>query len=98
MIYVTVVLNSDDQFSNLFHHVRLRINAQTASNMMVIASGSFIHNTTYKGRMVRQLCAMIPRATLNISSLNLLLGSNDGSLATTRSCTGFHQPQGLTVL
>ncbi len=45
----------------------------TASNKTVINSGSFIHKTIYIGKMVRHSCATVPRTTLNISNLNLLL-------------------------
>jgi hypothetical protein len=64
----------------------------------VMSKGNFIDNTKYIGKMVRHNCAMIPRTTLNISSLNLLLGTKEGSSRTTILCIGFQKPHGRTVL
>src|SRR5690606_26754333 len=84
--------------SSLSHHVFFKTSMITERIITVMTKGIFIHNTRYMGMSVRQHWPMIPSTTLNISSLNLLLGTKPGSEAITSFAMGVQKPQGLTFL
>src|ERR1022692_614082 len=83
---------------SLFHQVFLSITTMANNIITVMNIGSFIHSTTYIGKIVRQSWPMMPRETLNMFTLKFLLPLKEGSSFTTISCTGFQKPQGRTTL